>query len=187
MTKEKHYRLLGIFPFLFWLGQGINYWLMDGLPHMLWMCNIGNLLLAIGIFFRIGWLARLAAIWLLPGVVIWLQYVVSTGDIKISSVFAHIGGLILGLYIFYKIGCSKFVALHAIIWYLVLQQFCRMFTPPSYNLNVAFDVHGGLKNTFSSYWKFWLTATMVVVVGMYILQFILIKIFPPRKNLFEHS
>lgn len=182
MTNEKLYRLSGIFPFLFWLGQGINYWLMDGLPHMLWMCNIGNLLLAIGMFFRIDWLARLVSIWTIPGVVIWLQYVVSTGDIKISSVFAHLGGLIVALYTFYKIRSSKFVALHAIIWYLVLQQFCRMFTPPSYNLNVAFSIDGGWQNTFSSYWTFWFTATLVVMVGMFILQFILTKIFPPYAN-----
>ena len=40
------------------------------------MCNIGNLLLAIGLFWRIVGSARVAIIWTIPGLFIWFTYVV---------------------------------------------------------------------------------------------------------------
>lgn len=182
LSDNVRFRLLGLLPFAFWLGQAVHYWRHDGLPHMLWMCNIGNLLLAIGLFFQIKWLARLAAIWMVPGIAIWLQYVVATGNLVVSSFFAHIGGLVIGLYTLYKLGSSRQMALHAIVWYLILQEFCRLFTAPEMNINVAHSVYSDYNKAFNSYWKFWLAATALVVFGMFILQFVLLKIFPPRDE-----
>src|SRR4030095_15359618 len=60
-------RLLGFFPLFFFLAQAIHYWRISELGHMLWMCNIGNLLLAIGLFLNRPLLTRVAVIWLIPG------------------------------------------------------------------------------------------------------------------------
>jgi len=48
--SDKQFRLLGFLPLMFFLAQAIHYWQINQLGHMLWMCNIGNLLLALGIF-----------------------------------------------------------------------------------------------------------------------------------------
>ncbi len=178
--KNLRFRLSGIFPILFCLGQAVYYWSRDEFANMLWMCNIGNGLLGIGIFFGINWLTRLTTMWLIPGLVIWLNYVVGSGNFVVTSFFAHIGGLVMGIYALYKIGGSRRMALHSIIWFFLLQLICRLFTSYDANVNVAHRVHEGVSDTFNAYWKFWLTSSFVVIVGMFVLQWILLKIFPEK-------
>ena len=60
------YRLLGLLPLLFFILHANYYRETGGLPHMLWMCNIGNLMLAIGMFLDHRELIRAAAIWTIP-------------------------------------------------------------------------------------------------------------------------
>ena len=104
-TLENKFRLLGIVPLIFFFGQGIHYWRIHQLGHMLWMCNIGNLLLAIALFTEQALLVRVAAIWMVPGVLVWFAYVVPTWGMLftgkfsyaelfgvLSSTLAHLGG-----------------------------------------------------------------------------------------------
>jgi len=182
LVKHFQFRFLGFLPILFCLGQAVYYWRRDEFANMLWMCNIGNFLLGIGIFFGINWLTRIVTLWMIPGLVIWLNYVVGTGNLVPSSFFAHIGGLVVGLYALYKIGGSRQMALHAIIWFFTLQLVCRVFTSSAANVNVAHRVHEGVTNAFNAYWKFWLTSTALVVSGMFVLQWILLKMFPEKNS-----
>ena len=69
-------RLIGVLPLIFFLAQAIHYWRINELGHMLWMCNIGNLILALGLFFEKPVVIRLSAIWMAPGLVVWFIYVV---------------------------------------------------------------------------------------------------------------
>ena len=64
-------RLLGLLPLLFFLAQFVHYWRIDQLGHLLWMCNIGNLVLAVGLFFEIPLLVRVSALWTIPGLIVW--------------------------------------------------------------------------------------------------------------------
>ena len=71
-VRPTHYshRLLGLLPLAFFFGQVIHYWRFGGLGNLLWMCNVGNLLLAIGLFLDHRELIRAAAIWTIPGLVV---------------------------------------------------------------------------------------------------------------------
>ena len=69
-------RLLGLLPLFFFLAQAVHYWRINELGHLLWMCNIGNLLLAMGLFLEKERVVRLAAIWTIPGLLVWFIYVV---------------------------------------------------------------------------------------------------------------
>ena len=62
---QRQLRLLGILPLAFFSAQAIHYWQIDQLGHMLWMCNIGNLLLALGLFFEEAIMSRIAVMWLM--------------------------------------------------------------------------------------------------------------------------
>jgi hypothetical protein len=55
-------RLLGLLPLLFFVAQAVHYWKISQLGHMLWMCNVGNLLLAMGLFLEKRRVIRLSAI-----------------------------------------------------------------------------------------------------------------------------
>jgi hypothetical protein len=70
------FRLLGLLPLIFFLAQTLHYWRVGGMGYLLYMCNVGNLLLAVGLFFGRTELIRAAAIWTIRGLVILILYVV---------------------------------------------------------------------------------------------------------------
>src|ERR1051326_787405 len=89
LSPRTKLRLLGILPLIFFLTQAVHYWKIDQLGHLMWMCNIGNLLLAIGLFLEKPVVVRLAAIWTIPGLVIWILYVVLAWGVFLSSTLAR--------------------------------------------------------------------------------------------------
>jgi len=173
------FRRLGFLPLLFFLLHANYYRHAGGLSNMLWMCNISDLVLAAGLFFGSPVLIRLAAIWLLPGFPIWLWFVVRPGWWILTSFFAHAGGLIVAVISMYKVRASRWMWLHAFVWFLLVQEICRLFTPAGLNVNAARLIYGEFETTFDSYWQFWIVGTIVVAVGLWIIGFLLWKIFPP--------
>src|SRR2546423_9976988 len=97
LSPRTRMRLLGLFPLFFFLAQGVHYWRINQLGHMLWMCNVGNLLLAMGLFLEKPLVIRLAAIWMIPGLIIWFLYVVLAWGVFLTSTLAHVGGLTMAL------------------------------------------------------------------------------------------
>ena len=104
---EQSFRLIGFLPLIFFLAQAIHYWRINELGHMLWMCNIGNLLLAIGLFLNRPLLTRVAVIWLIPGLVVWFLYVALTWGLAVSSTLAHVGGITVGMVVLRKVRMDR--------------------------------------------------------------------------------
>lgn len=185
-------RLLGLLPLSFFLGQGIHYWQIDQLGHMLWMCNIGNLVLAIGLFFEKPVLVRIAALWMFPGVMVWFLFYVMPISAKLlsggfnytelfgifSSTFVHLGGFAVSMLVLKRIRMDSLAWLYAFGWYFVVQLLSRLITPAELNVNVAHNIQPGWEQTFGSYWKFWIVLTVVVGVCLFLLGFILQKLWP---------
>jgi hypothetical protein len=176
------FRLLGVLPLAFFLGQAIHYWRIDQLGHMLWMCNIGNLLLAIGIFLGQPILIRVAVIWSIPGIVIWFRYVVMVWGVFAASTSVHVGGLIVGLLALRKVGVDRAAWRYAFAWYLILQLLSRLVTPAELNVNVAHHMYQGWERVFSAYWKFWLVMTLLVAGVLWLLSFGLRKVWPQDRG-----
>src|SRR5438034_9630371 len=91
------FRLLGFLPLIFFLVEVVRYARYGGLGNLDWMCNVGNLLLAAGLFLNHRELIRAAAIWTIPGLGIWFWFVWLNGSTAFSSTLAHIGGIIIGM------------------------------------------------------------------------------------------
>jgi hypothetical protein len=173
-------RLLGVLPLAFFGAQAIHYWQINELGHMLWMCNIGNLLLALGLFFGQAILIRVAVIWIIPGLAVWFLFYIlpiwgtflhgSIGHAQLfgvlSSTLVHVGGF------------------HAFIWYFIVQLISRLVTPTAMNVNVSQGIQAGWEQTFNSYLKFWLVLTLLVGVGLWILGLLLKMLWPaaPASN-----
>ncbi len=175
-----HFRLLGVLPLLFFLLQGIHYWRIGELGNMLWMCNIGNLMLAFGLFFENAMLIRVSVLWMIPGLVVWFIYVVWAWGVFFSSTLAHVGGIIIAILALKRVGMDLTAWLYAVGWYLVAQVLSRFLTAPALNVNVAHAIDPGWQLTFNSYWKFWLVLTSAVAIALWLLDLILWKIFPVR-------
>ena len=176
------FRLLGLLPLFFFLAQTVHYWRVGGVGNLLWMCNVGNLLLAIGLLFAQRELIRAAAIWTMPGLIIWIRYVVLEYDYVFSSLLAHVGGIAIGLIALRRVRMDRLAWVYAFAWYLLVQLAARLLTAPELNVNLAFRIQPGWEQTFSSYWKFWIAACAVVAAGLWAIGKALSLIWPAREE-----
>ena len=161
-------RLLGLLPLLFFVAQVIHYWNIQQLGHLLWMCNIGNLLLAIGLFLERPLLVRVAAIWTIPGLFVWFVYVVLAWGMFFTSTLAHVGGIVVAAFVVRAYRMNRNSWRYAIAWYLVVLILSRFVTAPDLNVNLAHAIQPGWERAFGSYWAFWLTLTIVTAVVLWL-------------------
>lgn len=177
------FRLIGLLPLSFFLGQTIHYWRFGGMGNLLWMCNIGNLLMALGLFLSHRELIRAAAIWTIPGLWIWFQFVLLVNGNFLSSTLAHVGGIIVGMFVLSRVRMDRIAWLYAFVWYLFMQFAARLTTPATMNVNLAHRVQPGWENSFNAYWKFWIVLTVVVAVGLWVIGMLLSRIWPSAEAL----
>ena len=178
--SDLQFRLLGLLPLSFFIGQTVHYWRFGGLGNLLWMCNIGNLLLAIGMFLNHRELIRATAIWTIPGLVIWFCYVGLGGGV--SSALAHIGGVIVGVLVLRRVRMDRIAWLYAFAWYLVVQAASRLVTARALNVNVAHFIQPGWEKAFGSFWAFWIVMTLVVAIALWVIGTAFSLIWPQSKT-----
>ena len=175
-------RLLGFLPLIFFLAQAIHYWRINELGNMLWMCNIGNLVLALGLFLKRSLLVRVAAIWMVPGLAVWFIYVVLAWGIFLSSTLAHLGGFVVSVVAVQRMRMDRVSWLYALGWYFIVQLLSRLFTAAALNVNLAHAVQPGWQQTFNSYWKFWSVLLLVAIVLLAGLNLVFYKLWPERPS-----
>jgi hypothetical protein len=171
-------RLLGIFPLIFFIAQFVHYWRSNELGNLLWMCNIGNLMLAMGLFLEKPLVIRLSAIWMIPGLLVWILYVVLAWGVFFTSTLAHVGGLAVAMIALSRVRMDRGAWRWAFGWYLVVQLASRFVTPSALNVNLAHAVQHGWERTFSSYWGFWLVLTIVSVAVLWLSGLLLWSLWP---------
>jgi hypothetical protein len=184
-------QLLGFLPLAFFTAQAIHYWQTNELGHTLWMCNIGNLLLAVGLLLEEALLIRVAVIWMVPGLAVWALYVVPTwgillaGEARLSqfygvvaSTLAHVGGLSVGMVVLRKVRMDGQAWFYAFLWYFVVQALSRLLTPADLNVNLAHRIQEGWEQSFSSYWKFWCVLSLLTGICLWILGHWLQRLWP---------
>ena len=118
-----------------------------GLGNLAWMCNVGNLLLAIGLFLNHKELIRASAIWTVPGLGVWICYVGLGGGP--SSAIAHLGGIIVGLFVLSYVRMDRIAWLYAFVWYLFMQLIdCPLNSPLHLLALMEYMPNIPLMNTF---------------------------------------
>ena len=177
-NSDVRFRLLGVFPLIFFFAQAAHYWRIQQLGHMLWMCNVGDLLLAIGLFFRQTVLIRIAVIWMIPGFVIWFRFVVLEWGLFFSSVLAHVGGILVSIVAVKKVGMDRKAWLYAFGWYLLIQILSRLFTAADLNVNLSHKIQPGFERVFSAYWQFSLTVAVATAFVLWLLAYLLTRLWP---------
>ncbi|MEN3326379.1 MAG: hypothetical protein V7638_1186 [Acidobacteriota bacterium] len=178
LSPRTKLRLLGVLPLVFFIAQFVHYWRINELGHLLWMCNVGNLLLAMGLFLEKPLVIRLAAIWMIPGLLIWILYVVLAWGVFFTSTLAHVGGLAVAMIALSPVRMDRSAWRWAFGWYLVVQMASRFVTPSALNVNLAHAVQPGWERTFASYWMFWLVLTLVTAVVLWLSGLFLWSIWP---------
>lgn len=194
-TSMKRFRSVGFLPLVFCLSQAVHYWHIGEFSQVFWMCNIGNLVLAIGIFLNERTVIRVAAIWMVPGVLVWIAYVVPTWGILftgqaslgqlfgiLASTLAHLGGFSVGMLVLRRVRMDSRAWVYAFAWYFVLQLISRIATPAPMNVNVSHQVQAGWESSFSAYWKFWVVLTVLVAICLGALTTILKLVWPVEQE-----
>ncbi len=175
-------RWMGFLPLSFFLAH-FSYHSSQGNPeHILWLCNTSNLVMATGLFFNLPVLVRIAVLWLIPGVPLWLIDMLATGENPVSTFLSHLGGMTVGLIALSQIKAERMMWLYAWIYGITLQMICRFFTPPELNINVAFDMFSGWHGLFQVYWKYWTFIALISFTGLWLLSLILNRIFPGSQK-----
>jgi len=176
------FRLMGLLPLFFFLAQAFHYWRVGGVGNLFWMCNVGNVLLALGLFLYHRELIRAAAIWTIPGLGLWIRYVLFEYDFVISSALAHVGGIVVALIVLRRVRMDRIAWVYALVWYLFMQVVSRLVTAPVLNVNVAHRIQTGWENAFGSYWRFWIVMASLVAVCLWAIGFVLSWIWPVHSG-----
>ncbi len=175
------FRLWGLLPLAAFLLHLQFNWTHDVLGNTLWMCLVSNLFLAIGVLCAQASLIRLAVIWLIPGVPLWLMDMLQFGMVTRVTFLSHLGGTVLGLVALRRVGAARRTWVYAFVWYLVLQQLSRMVTPPELNVNVAHTIYPGWERFFGAYWQYWMFTTVSAAAGLWVIGRMLLLWAPPAE------
>jgi hypothetical protein len=182
ISSDLRFRLLGFLPLLFFILQAIHYWKIDQLGHLLWMCNIGNLLLALGLFLNLPSLMRVPIIWTIPGLFVWFVFVVLPWGLFFTSILAHIGGITVAMIVLKRIGMNRRAWISAFAWYLAIQLLSRFITPPDLNVNLSHRMQEPWEQTFSHYWQFLLTLDLGTAGVLWLTGLLLRWVRPASAN-----
>jgi hypothetical protein len=131
---------LGLLGGLFWGAHALDSVLLGQSADLLWMCNLGGLLLAVGLGQGAPRLVALSASWMVLGVPLWALDVLLTGQTRPSSVLSHLGGLALALFGVTWLGWPPRTWIAASLALVGLLLLCRALTPSEANVNLVFEV-----------------------------------------------
>ena len=179
---SRQLRMMGWIPLVFLGLHFYTHWERDTLGHILWWCHMANLILSIGWMCASPGLIRIAVLWLIPGLPLWILDASQTGDWSVSSGLTHFGGLVMGLFLLRRVRAARWAWLHAFIPGFVLQQISRWATAAELNVNIAHGMREGWEEVFSSYWQYWLFTTLGILAALWGVNKVLQSTFPQQLD-----
>lgn len=165
-------RLVGLLPI------GFVAWAMSTYDHpanLLWLCNVANLLLAIGLLIghlRICWLA---VMWLIVGAPLWVVDVFVKHQFFPHSVATHLIALLIGLWAIRGRAARRGTWLLATAFGLSVQAICRFWTPAELNINVAHATYKGFSGWFDHYLVYWTLSTLAIAGVLFAIERVLTR------------
>ena len=148
----------------------------------LWMCHVSNVTLAAGLLLARPELVRIAVLWLLPGLPLWLGDLIQTGESPPTTFLAHFGGAAVGLVALRRTGMGRWSWALALAWYLFWQEICRVATPPELNVNIAHRLRPGWETLFDSYAGYWVGSTLLAAFVLWAEGAVLRRIWPAPEE-----
>ena len=176
------WRLVGLVPLVVFGVHFHRNWGEGNPGHVLWMCHVSNLALGVGMVLGRPFLFRMAVLWLLPGIPLWMMDMARTGQMPVITFFSHLGGAAVALVAIHRVRGGRWAWLHAWLLYLVCQQVARMVTRPELNVNVAHRIYPGWERWFGAYWQYWIFTTGSAALGLWVLGWVLCRVVPPKEE-----
>ena len=147
--------------------------LRRGAPYdLLWACHIATLLVATGLLWRVPAVNAIGVLWACFGLPLWLLYTFTGGEFMPTAMLTHVGGLAIGLFGVRLFGFPRGSAWKALGAYFVLWLLTRAVTPERANVNLAFHVHPGWEDRFTSYPIYFATLFTAAAVSFWICEIV---------------
>jgi hypothetical protein len=125
---------------------------LNGRPaEVLWMCHLGALFVGVGILLSSPVVNGIGTLFLCIGTPLWVMYLAGGGEFYPTSMFPHLGGLVIGLYGVRRLGFCSGTWWKAVAALITLILVCRLVTPAQANINVAFAIYAGWETLFPSH------------------------------------
>jgi hypothetical protein len=179
LLGAKRFRLIGVLPIIIFIARLIQYIQVGAPDWIIASCHVSNLMLGIGMIVRAPLLIRVATIWLVIGVPMWIIDAVVSRELWWSSIYSHVGGFLISLYAIGKARATGKSWLPAAIWFACLQLITRFTTAPELNVNIAHFPYELVKGWFTSYWTFWPACLIFITAMVWVVEFMLFTFFPP--------
>lgn len=130
---------LGVLLIGFFVCSGVSYYQRDHhLEHLIWSCNLTNLVLALAIWRQSNWWKRTAVLATLGGIPLWLIDEIIHPEWQWHSVFSHLGAGVIGVWIYAKMPVEKKWWWKGFGFMVASQLLARLLTHPEYNINVSY-------------------------------------------------
>ena len=112
----------------------------NSIQECLWGCHLLNLLLGIAIFNNWNRLIHVISLMQWPSFLFWLVFIIFMGSPAITSIFSHVIGLSIAVYMRTQVkgSWSNFVFIAPLILFFRLVSY--FFTNPDFNVNLVFKV-----------------------------------------------
>ncbi len=160
-------RLFGIMAITFYVAYSVYFSYFNNFLNMLWICHAACFIVGIGLLCNWPYVNATGFLWLIFGVPMWLLNVFSGEIVFITSIFTHVGGLIISIIGLFLLGIPRYSWLIASVSMAGLYLLTRVITPPELNINLAFSVWKGWEEMFPSYfWYIVMLAAEFIVISI---------------------
>ncbi len=133
--------------------------------YLFFVCYPANLILIIGILFRLSLFIGVGFGWCLIAFPLWLYSAYLTSEFELSCTLFHITGMVVGLMTLKQYVFPKYTWIAAILLALAMQLSARLFTDENLNINAAFRVYEGWEGVFQNYTVYMMA--MLVGFGLF--------------------
>lgn len=152
--------------------------------EILWLCNVCNFTLALGLFAKNSMLIRISTLWLIIGTPLWILDNFQRGIYFTAHAFViHVVGALVGIFALKYITHSPNIWIKAAVFGLFLTLLSRFVAPPELNINMSANVYAPLKIFFSHYYYYMFFNLVVFSITLVFLEKLLKLRFENRRFL----
>jgi hypothetical protein len=151
-------RIAGVIALVFYAIHAFVYYaLIAHAPEgALWACHVGCALVGIGCLIPRRVIVCVGTLWLTYGGIVWVIDLASGSGLIPTSVFTHVGGLIVAAYAVRCLGWTRGASLVATLALFAHLGITRVLTPARTNINLVFSVPPGWEARFPHFWSYFL-------------------------------
>ena len=165
-----HPRLLGLLPLLF-LGWALTTY--ESPWQLLWICNLCNLAMAIGLLAGSRRIIGLATLWLVLAAPLWVWDMFVQQQAYPHSFFTHLVCPGIGLVLLRGRVLPTGLWKWALGFGVLAQAASRALTPAEFNINVSHATYEGLGGFLSNYAVYWAMTFIAIGAALLLVQRVL--------------